>query len=220
MFPFGLNEERLDNTAVLYTAAVGPKTRTSRGVDLILARHATNTWLPLRAGRLLQAQVQELVENGNASLTPDTMVLSLGPDLLTDLTPPTEGQVLQISTATFPDVNDATTAIGGGPALARDAQAVPRDEVKVRNPRTALGWNREFFYLVQVDGRQRRVSVGMTTEELANYMLRLGCDTAMSLDGGGSATCWVHGLVMNRPSEGFERAMANALYLVRKKPSE
>jgi len=56
----------------------------------------------------------------------------------------------------------------------------------------------------------------MTTQELSDYMISLGCDSAMSLDGGGSATCWVYGQVMNRPSEGFERPMANALVLVQK----
>jgi exopolysaccharide biosynthesis protein len=61
------------------------------------------------------------------------------------------------------------------------------------------------------------LSVGMTFAELADYMVKLGCEEAMSLDGGGSATCWVTGQVMNSPSEGRERPMANALVVVEKK---
>jgi exopolysaccharide biosynthesis protein len=49
--------------------------------------------------------------------------------------------------------------------------------------------------------------------ELADYMVKLGCEEAMGLDGGGSATCWIQGQVMNSPSEGHERAMANSLVL-------
>ncbi|MEW6161163.1 MAG: phosphodiester glycosidase family protein, partial [Verrucomicrobiota bacterium] len=45
----------------------------------------------------------------------------------------------------------------------------------------------------------------------------LGCDEAMNLDGGGSAVCWVYGQVMNSPSEGRERGMANGLVVVQRK---
>ena len=215
-FPFGLNEERTRNTAVLYTTLVGASTHTSKGRDLILERHGTNSWLPLRAGQTYSARVKEARENGDAPLTPDTMVLSIGPELLSRVPQPQPGAVLQISTDTSPALNGVTTAIGGGPALVRDGKAIARNEVNVRNPRTAIGWNRDYLYLVEVDGRQRYLSVGMTTQELSDYMISLGCDSAMSLDGGGSATCWVYGQVMNRPSEGFERPMANSLVLVQK----
>jgi exopolysaccharide biosynthesis protein len=56
----------------------------------------------------------------------------------------------------------------------------------------------------------------MTFSELATYMLSKGCDEAINLDGGGSATLWVYGHVMNNPSEGKERPAANALLVVRK----
>jgi len=183
---------------------------------LILERHGTNSWLPLRAGQTYSARVKETRENGDAPLTPDTMVLSIGPAMLSRLPQTQPGVVLQISTDTSPALNGVTTAIGGGPALVRAGKAIARNEVNIRNPRAAIGWNRDYLYLVEVDGRQRYLSVGMTTQELSDYMISLGCDSAMGLDGGGSATCWVYGQVMNRPSEGFERPMANSLVLVQK----
>ena len=63
------------------------------------------------------------------------------------------------------------------------------------------------------------LSVGMTFPELAAYMVKLGCQEAMNLDGGGSSTMWVSGNTMNSPSEGRERPAANALVVVRKKPA-
>jgi hypothetical protein len=69
-----------------------------------------------------------------------------------------------------------------------------------RHPRTAIGWNQDHVFLVQVDGRQSGLSVGMTFPELAKYFLKLGCRDAINLDGGGSATMWVLGQVMNSPS--------------------
>ncbi len=56
----------------------------------------------------------------------------------------------------------------------------------------------------------------MTFAEVATYMLNLGCDEALNLDGGGSATLWAYGNVMNNPSEGHERPAANALVVVQK----
>ena len=56
----------------------------------------------------------------------------------------------------------------------------------------------------------------MTLPEIAEYMVKLGCLYAMNLDGGGSATMWVMGSVMNSPSEGQERPSANALVLLKK----
>ena len=73
-----------------------------------------------------------------------------------------------------------------------------------------------YVFLVEVDGRQASLSVGMTYSELAEYMLKLGCTEALNLDGGGSATMWVCGQVANSPSEGRERGMANALVVVQK----
>ena len=57
----------------------------------------------------------------------------------------------------------------------------------------------------------------MTLHELAEDIVKLGCTDAMNLDGGGSATCWVYGQVMNNPSEGEERGMGNSLVIVQKR---
>ncbi len=79
-----------------------------------------------------------------------------------------------------------------------------------------MGWNDKYFYLVQVDGRQPRYSMGMTLPELAEYFLKLNCEYAINLDGGGSCTTWLSGRIVNSPSQGRERPSANALVLVRK----
>jgi len=183
---FGLNEERQKNGVVLYTTAVGASTRTKGGRDLILARNGTGPWLPLQVGQVYSARVKAIDADGNAPLTSETMVLSIGPQVALNLAHVQAGTVIQFSTSTAPGLTAVNTALSGGPALVRGGIALSRDEVKVRNPRSAIGWNRDYFYILQVDGRQRNLSRGMTTNELASYMAKLGCDSAMSLDGGGS----------------------------------
>jgi exopolysaccharide biosynthesis protein len=66
--------------------------------------------------------------------------------------------------------------------------------------------------MMTVDGRQPGVSVGMTLQELADYILSLGATDAMNLDGGGSTTMFLNGKVVNTPSdkEG-ERKVSDAI---------
>ena len=85
-----------------------------------------------------------------------------------------------------------------------------------RHPRSAIGFNDTHIFLVEVDGRQGELSVGMTLEELGLYMHKLGCQEAMNFDGGGSATLWVNGRVVNSPCNGSERDIGNGLVLVQK----
>jgi phosphodiester glycosidase len=212
--PFGLNEERANNSAVLYTSAVGPSTRTSGGTELIL--ESDGPWLPLRAGIAFNARVRSVREGGNAPLSADAMILSLGRQLVSRLPKLVPGMTLKLSTALSADLKGTQTAIGGGPVLLRNHQLPHFEGAEVRHPRSAIGWNTNYYFLVEVDGRQRALSVGMTLPELASYMAKLGCDEAMNLDGGGSATLWAYGQVMNSPSEGRQRGMANALVVVQR----
>lgn len=82
-----------------------------------------------------------------------------------------------------------------------------------RHPRTALGLSLDArtLYLVVVDGRSS-ASVGMTCAELATLLSGLGAHHALNLDGGGSSAMFVRGQgVVNRPSDGTERVVANHL---------
>jgi hypothetical protein len=54
----------------------------------------------------------------------------------------------------------------------------------------------------------------MTMPELARLFQRLGAVDAINLDGGGSATMWLNGMVANRPSDGTERPVSNALVVL------
>jgi len=212
----GLNEERRDDAAVLYTGVVGHSTRTRGGLEFAL-ECATNTPLPLRAGSVYDTHVRAISTHGDTPLDRQTVVLSIGPRLVSVMPTVKPGAHLRIITETVPDLSGVEVAIGGGPALLRDGKVMEwRGLLHMRHPRSALGWNKDYIFLVEVDGRQIDLSVGMTFPELADYMLKLGCQQAMNFDGGGSATLWALGEVRNSPSEGQERPAANALVIVRK----
>ena len=57
---------------------------------------------------------------------------------------------------------------------------------------------------VAVDGRSRH-DAGLTLVELARLMVAMGCERALNLDGGGSASLVSGGLLRNVPRGGYER---------------
>jgi hypothetical protein len=213
---FSLNEDRADDEAVLYTPALGASTRTGPGLELVLEKAGDGDWLPLRPGRRYQARIAAHHRQGDTRLTPQVMVLSIGPALAQKLRAPAPGAVISLDVQTIPDLTGVTTALGGGPVLLDAGQAPDWRPPQPRHPRTVLGWNNEHFFLMVVDGRQKSLSAGMTYPELAALMSRLGCTYAINLDGGGSSTLWLDGHIMNSPSDGRERRVANGLVVVSK----
>lgn len=215
---FGLNENRPNDGAVLYTPAMGASTGTKAGGrEFVLEAVEKESWLPLRIGTKVRARVKEIRDAGDSPLKPGIMVLSLGPELIVDAPVVKIGDVVQLSTATTPDLTGARVAIGGGPRLISDGKLVNGwKSPNQRHPRTALGWNDDYLYLMLVDGRQPGVSVGMSFQEMADYFLKLGCTHAINLDGGGSASMWAFGHIVNQPSEGQERPIANGVVLIKK----
>jgi hypothetical protein len=117
--------------------------------------------------------------------------------------------------------DDVANALGGGPLLVQNGEPVlsagedfTRDQLFGRHPRTAVGQLADGrIIFVTVDGRSW-FSIGLRISELAKEMARLGAVTAMAFDGGGSSTLAFDGRVFNRPSDGFERPVANALMLL------
>jgi hypothetical protein len=63
----------------------------------------------------------------------------------------------------------------------------------VLHPRTAIGFDttKQRLVMLVVDGRQPKVSEGVSEEELAKLMIEFDCSEAMNLDGGGSSTMLV-----------------------------
>ena len=130
--------------------------------------------------------------------------------------------------AVMPVWQDVEQAVGGGPWLVRDGNIFvdgdterfsPTDFVNARHARSAIGIAADgSLLLVAVDGR-KATSRGVTLNEMAAIMKRLGAQQAMNLDGGGSTAMIVSGNVVNTPSDGVERPVANGILVFAKGPS-
>lgn len=91
----------------------------------------------------------------------------------------------------------------------------------VRMPRTGIGFDaaRQTLIVAVADGYQPGYSRGITQAEFAALLREFGAYSAMELDGGGSATMWLDGRVVNRPPPEYgERYVANALLFYRDPP--
>lgn len=109
-----------------------------------------------------------------------------------------------------------------GPPLVQDGEiAIPKrglhSHTAVDNPRTAIGIVDNLHYVfVTVDGRTKE-SAGLTAMELAEFMISLGATTAYNLDGGGSATMYFNGKVINQPTykgkDIEEREVSDIVYI-------
>jgi exopolysaccharide biosynthesis protein len=73
------------------------------------------------------------------------------------------------------------------------------DITQDRHPRAALGISEDALLVVACDGRRSRVDAGLSMDELARVMVKLGAERAINLDGGGSTTLVHRGHLLNRP---------------------
>jgi hypothetical protein len=165
-----------------------------------------------RVSKVLCGARQMLVERGTVVLSARTG--SVPAKRLHGLR---RGRTVRLSwTLGWPDVLDS---LGGIPVLVRGGQIVqPKQCVTYfchRNPRTGIGFTaRGVLLLVTVDGRRDGWSEGMSLVEFAALFKRLGAVRALNLDGGGSSTMVVGGRVVNRPSDGSERAVSSSILIL------
>jgi exopolysaccharide biosynthesis protein len=120
---------------------------------------------------------------------------------------------------------DDWEVIGGNVILVKDGITISHTN-QVRHPRTVVGFDaaKTNLVILVVDGRKPGIAVGMSYDELAAEMVRLGCSEALNLDGGGSSVMAVRDVatgrmkILNEPTDGHERAVADVLGISVEKP--
>jgi exopolysaccharide biosynthesis protein len=153
-------------------------------------------------------------------------LLAFGPAAKALAPPPASGDSVVVAADTTPSLDSLQCAVGGGPLLladgrlADDPNSPAPEETDVRFPvsgaaRTAAGE----LLLASVDGRQPGLSIGATRPDFAQLLLAFGATDAMAFDSGGSATLVARVLgerdasVLNSPSDGQERAVADGFFI-------
>lgn len=149
--------------------------------------------------------------------------LALGPAALAFGPVPSAGDTVAITYNLAPE--GARAAVGGGPWLVAagqpfdDANTPAPEERNVRFPVAGAALEPDgTLLLIAVDGRKPTISIGLTRPEFGALMLGLGASDGLAFDSGGSATLVarepgdVDASVINDPSDGRERPVADGLF--------
>lgn len=161
---------------------------------------------------------------------PPGYYLAFGPQADASVLPPT-GTAFTVDASANPALDDVANAAGGGPLLVKDgrwyadthgpssgefATHMPASAGAIRADGTML-----FF---EIDGRQPAISIGVLQPQIAALAIAFGAQTAMQFDGGGSSTMVARlpgdaaPEVVNSPSDGTERHIADALVVTSDAP--
>ncbi len=173
-------------------------------------------------------RVANIFEGQTAEIPTDGLVLMAWGDGANFMkTHFTIGDPVELDLTITPDISNLKMALGGGAVLV-DNGTIPKTfshNIAGTHPRTAIGFtaDKKTMIMVVVDGRQAK-SRGMTQQELAELMLKLGAHYALNLDGGGSSTMVAKPFyesqvkVVNSVSEGVQRLITNAIGIFSKAP--
>ena len=220
----GVNQECSQDMCVLSTSRSALATTNQAAIHLVLRTDATlkPTGTVVGKAELFVPDERRIaVEPGTMVLTATGSKAALLSKIVRDAT-----VTIDVRTAGV-DWQKAEYAVGGGPTLLSKgkvtidpkAEKFAEDFSTKRHPRTAMGVTASGdVWLVVIDGRQA-MSRGATLEETALILQKYGCVSAINLDGGGSSQIGLAGMTVNRPSEGKERPVCNALLVMGAMPS-
>lgn len=201
-----VNRERGENELVLYNGLYAPTTGSNNfGMEYVIVNDKVTA-----------------INSNNSPIPSGGVVLSAHGAVASMLTCLKVGDTVKVLQTLGSEWDKTEHAIGAGPMLVKNNSVFLTTKVEEfgtdvaggRAPRTAVGIKANGHVLaVVVDGRQEN-SIGMTLLELALFMQELGASDAMNFDGGGSSEMIVKGKVVNKPSDGRERRVGDALVIV------
>lgn len=219
----GINKVRGSDGYYLFTDDFSGNTKnTLKGVDVVLVPSGE-----LKIGQKNTCKVEEVIEaRGSTAIPQGKFILSASSsadaslrEALLALNP---GDTVEIDVTSYDTRwNEVDCAVGGLYRLITKGELNKDLDTSSAAPRTAIGTKADgsvIFYTI--DGRQAGYSVGATIKMVGQRLLELGCTDAILLDGGGSTTMvstypdYVTYSVVNKPSEGQQRSVSNAVFLV------
>lgn len=230
-------ERKLDTNGVyLLTEKFNSVTAsTESGVEVVLDIIDEHKDLGLKIGKTLSAKVASV---NIVDKNPNKNQTAIGKNqvvLATHTNSPEYAKISELAVGTQIDfnVNDVSddridwsqiqVGMGIFHLLMENGVATSAIDDPAVHPRTSMGIKADgSIVLMQNDGRQFGWANGLSFKEMIEYMKTLGVVTLFNFDGGGSSTIQVtmpgedRTRILNRPSDGNERANTNALLFIAK----
>ncbi|MEK4253409.1 S-layer homology domain-containing protein [Ureibacillus sp. FSL K6-2830] len=219
----GMDRVRNGNEVIVYTPNYykGYTDNNQYGFDIIV--EGDTPIGEIYFGDTISGVVKEIAPYGESKhpIPKNGFILSVqgGSPLSKTLSSLQIGQQIDVNFSIDSKWQDAQFIVATGPFLVRDGKpyimmSTASSRAREVAPRTvvAVSKDKKTVHFITVDGRQSH-SKGMNMKELADYLVSLGVDTAINLDGGGSTTMALRKygsndvVVVNKPSGGSQRAV-------------
>ncbi len=219
-----VNYHRYENELVLYNHYQGESTATNDyGSEAVLSLLTGEKWTT--SGKM-KAKVESVVANaGNTTIEADKFVLSGHGTMKTvveSLKADDEVEIIYSLVVNGRELQVAQCVSGHQTNLMVDNGVVVTENFwDELHPRTGYGYSQtgDTIMFCVVDGRGK--SIGCNTQVLGAIMRHYGAWYALNWDGGGSSCLAInHFGPMNDCSDGTERAVANAMFVVAEVPED
>lgn len=201
------------------------------GMEVVFSNASKNR--DLEFGDVITGTVSQIRAHGditNTKIPEDGFVLSAHGTSLPALKEMKPGDTVEIAINIDDKWKNSEYMLASGPLLVNNGKVdlgmdPNSTRARERAPRTAVAIDKTMskVFLVTVDGRLAE-SKGMNLTEFAQYLVKLGAYKALNLDGGGSTAIIARkngndlATLMNKPSDGRERAVSTSLQAISTAP--
>lgn len=224
-----INSTIVENKVMLYSSHYGETTRTPAGTYEVPLVPVDENELPM-IGKTVQMKVAaDYSTAGSTPIPANGWVLAVkGNDAFTKFVVDAKKDCIMELKMTLTGNSSflVEQMCSGCPMIARDGVVLNTqgtlDHLPTNQPRTAVGYDVDSKKMVMmvVDGRSGK-SAGCTSKVLGDIMIHVGCPDALNFDGGGSSELYMKDFgIVNTPSDGSERAVSDALWVVSVAPDD
>lgn len=232
----GMNRERHNGEVVIFTEGHYKTSTGSNPYGFEILVETENSTKNINFGDVVTGTVKQVTPYSQSitNIPENSFVISVQgaspynkPGHLQDLN---IGEEVSVTFTVDEKWQDADYIVASGPLLVQDgkpniAMDPSSSRAKEVTARTVVGLSNDqkTVHFITVDGRQKE-SKGMNLTQLSKYLVSLGIDTAINLDGGGSTTMGIRKYgtnvisLANVPSAGSERAVNAILQAVNTAP--
>ena len=232
----GMNRERRANEAIVFTPQNWNSTTNSNEFGMEVVFESATTIDSNYYGQQISGKVKHIRPSGSKEIVQipkNGFVLSVhGADWMAVAAKMKVGEEVTIDFNIDSKWVDSQFMLASGPMLVKDGKRyITMDTTSSRAkevaPRSAIAISKDkkTVHFITVDGRLANFSTGMNMTQFADYLVSLGFDRAINLDGGGSTTMGIRNygsnkvVLANKPSDVYERSVSAILEAISTAPT-
>ena len=228
------NRSRTNNSSILYTSSFRySDTRANNaGYEVVVSGLPKSIDQQTSFGEKLTGKVSAIrpYGQGTSSKIPnDGFVLSATGTKMEDLKDMAIGDDVSIELNINEEWKGANSILASGPLLVDDGKVntnIVHSTAALRTARTAIAIDTtgKKVFMVTIDSGKKGKSEGLTLNELASQLVKMGAYKAINLDGGGSTTMAAripgnrYASLVNVPSGGSQRAVSAIMEVISTAP--